>query len=45
VNFSPTLGPTQPPTQRVLETLSLRVKWPGREAEPHLRLVPRMKNA
>jgi hypothetical protein len=28
----PVLGPTQPPIHWVLDTIFLRVKWPGREA-------------
>jgi hypothetical protein len=29
----PALGPTQPPIQWVPEALSVRIKWPGREAD------------
>jgi len=31
--FRPALGPTQPSIQWVSGTLSLGVKWPGREAD------------
>jgi hypothetical protein len=38
------LGPTQPPVQWVLGSLSLGVKWPGVKLTTHLHLVPRLKN-
>jgi hypothetical protein len=39
------LGPTQPPIQWLLRALSLGVNRPGREADTHLHLAPRAKNA
>jgi hypothetical protein len=33
ITSRPVLGPTQPPIQWVLGTLSPGVKWPGREAD------------
>jgi hypothetical protein len=39
----PVLGPTQPPIQWVTGALSLAVKWPGCEADPHLHLVSRSR--
>jgi hypothetical protein len=38
------LESTQPPIQLAPETLSLGVKWLGREADHSLYLVPRSKN-
>jgi hypothetical protein len=41
--FRPALGPIQPPTQWVLETVSPRVKRKGREADQYLQLVARAR--
>jgi hypothetical protein len=40
----PALGPTQPPIQCVPGTLSLRVKWPGREADRSPPSCAKIKN-
>jgi hypothetical protein len=41
----PALGPTQPPIQWVPEALTLRVKWPGREADHSPPSNTEVKNA
>jgi hypothetical protein len=38
------LGPTQPPIQQVLVSLSLGVKWPGREADHSPLSIAEVKN-
>jgi hypothetical protein len=40
----PTLGPTQPPLQWILEALSPGVKWPGCEADYLLPSIAEVKN-
>jgi len=39
------LGPTQPPIKRVPGSLSMGVKWPGREADRSLPSRAEVKNA
>jgi hypothetical protein len=41
----PALGPTQPSIKRVPEAFSLRVKWPGREADRSPPSSAEVKNA
>jgi len=43
--FRPTLGPTQPPLQRIPGALSLGVKQPGSEADHSLLSSDEVKNA
>jgi hypothetical protein len=44
IRFRPILGPTQPPIQWVSETLSPRVKRPGREADHSPPTSAKIKN-
>jgi hypothetical protein len=39
----PVQGPTQTPIQSELGTLSPEIKWPGRETNTHLYLVPKLR--
>jgi hypothetical protein len=45
INFSPALGPTQPPIQRVPVSLCLGVKLPGREVDNSLPPSAEIKKA